>query len=241
MTSRGIGRSVFLAYLLSATPCQATPVSLDQFYVPTLVPHNGLLAEDSQTVAQTFTVGVGGRLTAIELELGCCLSGTGTTTFPVDDLLIEIRTSLSDGSPSDHVLATTTASSRTLAVGTFAFERFSLAHSEFPVRPGERYAIVLSSLAPPLGGLNPYAWGGDGIGQYDRGSVYVARPSTGGEFFLTSFDMGFRTFVNPVPEPASFTLVALAAAAAMARARIVRYRQARKLSGRAGAHAEQSS
>lgn len=64
MASRGIGRLVFSAFLLSATPCWATPILLDQFYIPTSVPHNGLLAEDGQTAAQTFTVGVAGLLTA---------------------------------------------------------------------------------------------------------------------------------------------------------------------------------
>jgi PEP-CTERM motif len=226
MTSRGLARMVFTTFLLSGPPCWAIPVTVDQFYIPTAVPHNGLLAEDTQTVAQTFTVGLAGRLTALELELACCLNAAGQITFPTEDLLIEIRTTLSDGSPSDHVVASTTASSTDLSIGSFRFERFALGHDGFFVSPGELYAVVLTSMAPGMGRFNPYTWGRDAFGQYDRGSAYVAFPHLGGEFFVTVSDMGFKTYVDPIPEPATFTLVALGAAA-LARARIVQRRRAR--------------
>ena len=100
MASRGIRGLVFSTVFLWTTLSWALPLSLDQFYIP--ASENGLIIGNHQTVAQTFTIGVGGQLTAVEIELGCCRFGT-----PSDDLLVEIRTTLADGSPSDDVLATT--------------------------------------------------------------------------------------------------------------------------------------
>ena len=106
MPFRGI-RVLFLSTaLLSPSPCWPNPISLDQLYIPTSFPQNGLVIQNIQTVAQTFTVGLEGLLTAVELDLGCCRFGP-----PTADLLVEIRSTLSDGSPSDDVLASDTAAS----------------------------------------------------------------------------------------------------------------------------------
>ena len=231
MTFARIRRLLPCALLLWTTPCWATPISLDQFFIPTQVPPNGVLAEDTETVAQTFTVGLGGLLTAIDLELACCLRPTGEVTFPSDDLLIEIRTTLPDGSPSNDVLATMTARSRQLSVGSFEFERFRLGADRFYVSPGDVLAIVLSSTAPALGLFNPYAWSRD-VG-YDGGAAFFDR---GDGFLFLGSDMGFKTYVRPVrepantadvrsvPEPASFSLIALGIAA-IARVRIYKHRR----------------
>ena len=206
MAFRHLRDLFFSTCLVWAMPCSASPILLDQSYVPTSVPPNGLLAEDTQTVAQTFTVGRGGLLSAIELDLACCAGATGVT-FPAEDLLIEIRTTLPNGLPSNDVLFATRAQSRDLSIGSFAFERFPLGSRKFPVVPGELLAIVLSSTAPPLGLFNPYTWHGDAPGGYTGGLVYVDR---GGGFLETGFDVGFKT---QVPEPAVLVLFAVGAAA----------------------------
>ena len=67
------------------------------------------------------------------------------------------------------------------------------------------YAIVLSTTAAPLppgGDVNPYAWGGDGVGLYDRGLAYFDR---GTGFLPLSWDMGFKVYVRPAHEEAEMT------------------------------------
>ena len=115
MLSRRIGVLVLSAVPLLPSPCRANPVSLDQFYIPA-PPPDGFIIEATQTVAQTFTVGLDGKLTAIDLQLGCCRFGP-----PSDDLLVEVRSTLSDGLPSPHVLASTVLRPGDIPVDSFAF------------------------------------------------------------------------------------------------------------------------
>ena len=161
MTSRGIRTLVFSTVFLWTTLSWALPLSLDQFYIPASDPREGVVIEVTETVAQTFTIGVGGLLTAVEIELRCCQHGTPS------DLLVEIRTTLADGAPSDNVLATAVLRSKHLPIDSFEFIRVRFAPDRVFVLPGEMYAIVLSTTAAPLppgGDVNPYAWGGDGVG-----------------------------------------------------------------------------
>jgi hypothetical protein len=204
MSSRCIGVVVLSAIPFLASPCRANPVSLDQFYLPP-PPPDGLIIEATQTVAQTFTVGLDGRLTAIDLQLGCCRFGP-----PSDDLQVEVRSTLSDGSPSTHVLASAVLHPSDIPVHSFAFVHTALGPDSFAVSPGELLSIVLRSSAPVLegGGVQPYAWFmTDGPGQYDRGQAFVDR---GSGFQGGGVDMGFKTFVDVshVPEPPGFLLIA---------------------------------
>jgi hypothetical protein len=205
MVSRRIGVLVLSAVPLLPNVCGANPVSLDQFYIPNPNPPDAFIVEATQTVAQTFTVGLGGELTATELQLGCCRFGP-----PSDDLLVEIRSTLSDGLPSTHVLASTVLHPADIPVDSFAFVRAALGPDSFRVSPGVLLSMVLSTSAPALegGGVQPYAWfTTDGPGQYDRGQVFIDR---GSGFLPTSVDMGFKTLVDvsEVPEPAGLALAA---------------------------------
>lgn len=204
MSPRGLGL-VVLAALLLPSPCRADPISIDQSYIPG-PPPNAFIIEATQTVAQTFTVGLSGMLTALDLELGCCRSGP-----PSDDLLVEVRSTLSDGFPSNQVLASTVLHPADIPVDSFAFVRAALGPHGFPVSPGELLSIVLRSSAPALegGGIQPYAWfTTDGSGTYDRGTTFVDR---GSGFQATGVDMGFKTFVSvsEVPEPPGLPLLAV--------------------------------
>ena len=146
MSPRGLGLVVLAATLLLPSPCSADPISVDQSYIPS-PPPDGFIIEATQTVAQTFTVGLSGMLTALDLELGCCRFGP-----PSDDLLVEVRSTLSDGFPSNQVLASTVLHPADIPVDSFAFVRAALGPHGFSVSPGELLSIVLSSSAPSLEG-----------------------------------------------------------------------------------------
>lgn len=219
MASRRVRALSFtlLICALGAPAGWASPI-LDQFAIPPSPPLNGFLAEDTQTLAQTFTVGLPGRLAAVDLDLACCLDRDGLISFPAD-LMVEIRTTLPDGTPSDDVLAAVAVKAQTLSPGFFAFERIPLGSHGIDVLPGDVLAIVLSSSAPGLGLFNPYAWALDTSGAYVRGDGYVKHT---GDWSKTS-DFGFKTYV---PEPASTALIGLALAAlAGRRARARRLRR----------------
>ncbi len=205
MSPRGLGLVVLAATLLLPSPCSANPISIDQSYIPS-PPPDGFIIEATQTVAQTFTVGLSGMLTALDLELGCCRFGP-----PSDDLLVEVRSTLSDGFPSNQVLASTVLHPADIPVDSFAFVRAALGPHGFSVSPGELLSIVLSSSAPSLegGGTQPYAWfTTDGPGTYDRGTTFVDR---GSGFQAAGTDMGFKTYVglSEVPEPPGLPFLAV--------------------------------
>ena len=122
MLPRALGLVVLAATLLLPSPCRADQISIDQFYIPS-PPPDGFIIEATQTVAQTFTVGLSGMLTALDLELGCCRFGP-----PSDDLLVEVRSTLSDGFPSNQVLASTVLHPADIPVpvDSFAFIRAAL-------------------------------------------------------------------------------------------------------------------
>ena len=199
MTSRGIRGLVFSTIFLTTTLSWALPPSLDQFYIPSSDPREGLIISEFQTIAQTFTVGVGGQLTTVDLELWCCQHGT-----PSADLVVEIRTTLPDGAPSDNVLATAVLRSKHLPIESFELIRVRFAPDRVLLLPGEMYVIVLNTTAnplPPGGDVNPYAWGGDGVGLYDGGLAHVDF-GMGAGFEVLTWDMGFKVYVRPVHEKA---------------------------------------
>jgi hypothetical protein len=170
-----------LSTWLAVTPCRASPLTLDQSYVPSSVGH-GLVIQNTQTVAQVFTVGRSGTLAAVDLLIGCCRFGP-----PPHDLVVDVRSTIG-GVPSDTVLASVSVPSPGLAVDSLAFERLPLRGQHLRVRPGDVLSLVLSSVDPvlPGGGINPYAWVGEGFGGYAGGQTYVER---GTGFPPTSWDM----------------------------------------------------
>ena len=80
----------------------------------------------------------------------------------------------------------------TFRLTLYAFVRVSLEPESFVVSPGEVFSIVLSTPASvlPGGGINPYAWAGDGAGRYDRGGGYINIRGSG--FQLTAMGYGIQ-------------------------------------------------
>lgn len=174
-----------LIILLAITGVRSASASevLDQSYIP-ILHRGGLEVTENQPVAQTFTVGIAGMLTRIELvginHHRCIVT--------MDDLVVELAPTL-NGEPTLPVLATVALPPSAIPItsGTITvdFTSFSL-----PVEVGDVLAIVLRTSAE--GSQCTYAWDGD-LG-YDGGGTYV--PWYAGGWIYIFRDMAFQTFVD---------------------------------------------
>jgi hypothetical protein len=171
-----------------------------------------------QTLGQTFTVGITGVLTQVEVlfdRFAIEEFGFGSAT---DDLLISIW-STADGLPvtsltSPVAFLASSAPTRTSAgssddPSTYAW--LSAAVS-LPVKTGQVLAIVASSATP---GTSPFGWFSysHDPSAYASGNGVLVLDGAWGD--APSDDFAFRTFVEPqtsslpVPEPGSILLLAL--------------------------------
>jgi hypothetical protein len=183
----------------------ATPI-LDQSHHPGA--GDSFIVEDTQWVAQSFTVGISGTLAGFTTLLS-------RINFPLPTLGIdwELREMDATGLPKGNLLANGTLAPNKI----FENARYipvDLTSFAIPVSVGETYAIVLKTLEPPTppgGGLNPYGWafGEDflGRGGYSGGTFFITRPTVDWTAAPpdSRIDLGFETFVDcpecPTPEP----------------------------------------
>lgn len=183
-----------VALLWSAMPASAQQ-TLDQSYYassPTAV-----LVSREQSFAQTFTVGRSERLYSIYAQVARDL-----ISVPSLDLVMELRTTLEDGRPSDNVLATGNITPDSVPTWTdSAFVGIDLTYASLDVKAGDKLAIVLRTEEPVTGqGFNPYAWFGNAPGGYEQGSAFIQRE--GAEFSSIPFSFGFRSYTTSVvPAP----------------------------------------
>jgi hypothetical protein len=149
-------------------------------------------AHSTQSVAQTFTAGLSGKLDQVDLNLN--MSGS-----PPVPLTVQLR-DVSAGLPGSAVLASQNA----LSSGVVAFPGSDWVSFAFPtpaaVTAGTQYAIVAQSAAvfPET-----YAWKlGTGTDPYPGGAAWVASPPTDPWMAVTIGppDFAFKTYVVPGPQ-----------------------------------------
>lgn len=194
---------------------------VDQAFVPT-----GMYVEyrttSLQDVAQTFTAGLSGRLSGIDLFISKSNSSTGYQY----GLRVDIRPVESNGEP---VYADTSAlGTENLGAAEIPYTpnggswvNVAFGSSIVNVIQGTQYAIVIVPNNPDRveAGPYPFSWyGGMGTiydGPYSGGMAYrrdvINYPGTWLQYENQSKDaLGFRTYVqtNPVPIPASLLLLA---------------------------------
>lgn len=163
-----------------------------------VIPGVGTLVT-SQTVYQTFTVGIAGLLTQIDVEVG-----NSTDPTPIEPIDLAL-TATSGGVPTASLAS---ASLAPPALGETVFRSADLSGAGISVTVGQVLAIRLSSTTS--GG---YQWFQSGD-TYPGGLQFVEHippPTVGGDP-LTAFpdtDMAFRTFVDPAPVPEPGTLLLL--------------------------------
>lgn len=185
--------------VLCSVAAFSQPTVLDQSFQA--IGENALIADDLQTVAQTFTSAYDGYLAAVDLQIGREASVS-------TDLILQIRTTLLNNSPSRNVLLQLIIPSsqvNTVFGSQPGFNRFDLPNGAVPVRQGETLAIALLGVETSTGGATPYAWGfSEGI--YSGGAAFTE--IRGGGFVISpEHNFGFRTYVTiPEPSVAAFLL-----------------------------------
>ena len=181
----------------------AAPV-LDQSFLPS-GGARGVINSRPVDWAQTFTVGVGGVLDSVDVQI---FRATATTA----DLLFDIRSTVA-GVPIESDVATliSVALPPARVPTTATFVNVDVSSANIAVSPGDVLAIALRSTT-----VTPadYSWILQSSGTtYSGGTAFFRVPDVNITTWTISSanqDQGFRTFVNAgvaaVPEPTSLAL-----------------------------------
>lgn len=183
---------LFAWWLLLAGIVQAAPV-VDQQNAPS-GNFPALTVANDRTQIQTFTVGVTGMLTRIDVQVE-------KASQAVEDLVLSVWSTDVTGLPKDLLATVSVPASTIERTSPRPFVSFELNAQAVAVSMGELLAIVLNSDAPndPPFFSERYVW--EIGGEYDRGTAYI---QLGTAFFMHSEDFHFITYVEP-----SLTQVAL--------------------------------
>jgi hypothetical protein len=178
------------------TPNGGGITAVDQFLIPN--PQN-TIAEVDEIIdhAQTFTVGVNGQLTGVDLLI---CRGVAAT----QDLLVDVRRTIM-GVPVENdtdpnlIIASAVVPSTSVPVGKFEWVHVELSGLGKRLLTGEVLALVLRPSQPFLVGRDDgYGWGGNLTGnQYLNGSRYSRAMSLGVPWErFPQRDMGFRIYMH---------------------------------------------
>jgi hypothetical protein len=199
-------RIAFITVLLATGTSSAEASKLDQSYVPDAQPLlNSTIGDigngDKAEEAQTFRVGVNGRLTEADIYLQGSF-GLGSS------VLLEIHRTTPGGLPSDAPgdLLGTAIWSPSGPLPNYQFVPFSLGDQGPMVTSGELLALV-----PKVPGSGSYNWGGAVGDPYADGRMATRSPFYQNQWSFPvppadQADLGFRTYVEPVPEPSTFAV-----------------------------------
>ena len=206
---KAMGAAIGLFALSLSAPALAVPV-LDQEFDPAAqnvavaIGQVGGIPTQNLDAAQTFTVGITGTLTSVEILVR---RDTANILAP---LVLDIRTT-TGGAPTDpnagaNILGMVSAPAATIGT-TAAFVSFDLSGLGISVTAGDVLAIATQSA-----GANPaYLWTGSSTDDYAAGSAYRRLFSTVWEVPGFANDWAFRTFVeaSTLPEPGTLALFGL--------------------------------
>ena len=172
----------------TAPPVFTSPV-LDQSYSPGTQPGLSVGIDPDYVRAQTFTVGMAGTLSQVDVWIYKQAAGGNTA----QDLVCELRNTISGGGPAPGPALATVAMSATSIGTTPGWVSIPLS-SGVPVIPGNVLAIVLSLPTAPAGSGTDYSWpGGSG---YPAGGCYTTTPASPGAWLSIGGDLGFMTYVS---------------------------------------------
>jgi hypothetical protein len=184
-----LGLAAGMLTMLSAAPAEAMPV-VDQSY--TTPGHLlAVINEGCKYVAQSFTVGVSGTLTGVNIDVQ-------SAREVVPPLRVVIRRSRHNRPLGPPLGVRSLADPRAPLTRLIAFDE------AIPVVAGEHYAIQVNYQgAEPGAGHSLGAWDGGTDNGYVGGlAIFGDCPGYGGTFWYVldpSYDLHFRTYVEPAP------------------------------------------
>ncbi len=193
-TIRAVGCIVLVISACALIPDGALAGTLDQQQTSSL--GAGLDVISGQSVAQTFTAGLSGKIDQVDLDL----EKTGAPTAPLN---VEIR-SVSGGAPDSMVLTATTVPASAVPLSSLAFVPVSFA-APAPVAAGTQYAIVAYATTALS---NRYEWSqGATPDPYSAGAAFFvsSTPPVGTWTKDDPVDLAFKTYVAPVTTTSSPT------------------------------------
>ena len=194
-----------IAALLPSTPLWATPILDQSFDAVAAGSSGGLNIQSDQQVAQTFTVGISGKLAGLDLQVR-----TSNASPPTGDLLVDIRPTTSGVPVEDDALAFANVTIPAADVPIFSpitdeFVSVDLSPFSIFVTPSDVLAIVLRYFDS-----GSYVWLDqiEDLGDtYANGAGYARRFSPTWGRLQPESDFGFQTTV--VPEPTTLALLSL--------------------------------
>ena len=184
------------SFVVLCFPAWGSASTLDQSYAPG-ANSGGYFVNSASPFAQTFTAGLSGQVAEIDIRV---LNYFGGATAPLTLDLYSINSTYPETLLSN--LASASISQGSIPT-TSGFVSFDLSSSGASFVAGQQYAIIVSTTS-----AFSYLWAGTSSGTYAGGG---GRQPSGGNLYYTlagqDFDFGFKTYVNPVPEPASLALL----------------------------------
>ena len=182
---------------------------IDQDHIFTTSSGSAAAVESYQTIAQTFTVGISGKLSAIDLLLFKNEEASGELTLSIYSTFNNApdTTAPSLFSQSYPVSMLKLENPLNYADTTDNLVKFNLSSANIKVVVGEVYAYVLTrSLYTNPDWVLAYELNSS---KYMRGGFYLKQPQDLNWRAINSVDLGFRTYVSKVPEPSTHTILAL--------------------------------
>jgi hypothetical protein len=162
---------------------------LDQSYLPNPLT-NGLEVTQNQPVTQTFTCGLSGQLTFVEISR--IKHHNGVSTNP---LTVSIVTTIA-GVPTTTVLATATLPPASIPISTPSPVLVDFTSANVFVAANDVLGLALTSPNPPS--TPSYAWWGEAPSSaYTGGQVFIQQTIS-----LSVWDLAFQTWVF---SPATFS------------------------------------
>lgn len=193
--------SGMIPYVFMFASSATLAATLDQEF--NLIGSNKVLSVDvDNDLSQTFSVGITGTLSSIDLLIKSVNS--------TEDLMVDIRQTTVSGSPveediGDEILGSFTVTADSInEPGAFTFKSFDVSALGIDITNGNLLAISLTSNES----IGSYQWVVNTSGGYSGGEAYLRGADIGSSTWTTfrNSDLSFRTYVQPVPVPAAVWL-----------------------------------
>lgn len=201
-----------LALLLSAPEAPGLGL-LDQSYVVDMSDrYSSYIIVSGVSFAQTFRVGTSGLLSQVDLQINAYSGLPPNPDLLNSPLVLRINTVLPGGVPGATTLASfTIPSDRIPLYSPPNLVSVDLTAANITVTAGQRLALLLSADLPaaPRGEAPPASYGWFFLPEngYANGTGwYTYQPN---QWVPQSHDLGFQTYVTPIPEPSGFAFLGL--------------------------------